>query len=531
MSWLHYINFPHAVGYLQLSTTSDVVGTTARVLANLAHDRAHVSVLHQHSVVGQLSQLLVQGDVDVNCKKNVVRALRLLCSDHECLEELKQSNGMPLILDCLKSEHVELALCSLQTIEVASADGDPDILQYLCDKEIMQCIIRYCNHSMSKVKRRAMHVLLNSAKILDGRRALSSAGGVETLVAFMESSDKRSTIFGEVVCALCTCCRDVISRQRLRDCGGLERLVAMLADPNYRVLHGNMMAALVCYYFDENTLKLMVTKMGFQQTLNYHLKRMTSKSKGTHEEFHPCSSEQEEEIATPTCDEPSSETSVEMTEMIESTPSHISAEDKHISSAVSDSPPPSKRPRLEAETDSSSGTPPSFLDSLLSSPSPYRNISIASQPPNSPIVGDVDSTFESQVILMVSRMSHMRDCLFTLSYVDILPTILDYFISTQPPNLHIFKVLMRVFMNPHCFQNCLSSLVPLKLHKIFRQLDVPPPLTSGDADLIELCQRLMEHMSKNAESPYGQGVLAHLLLRGSNKEKQASCLSMPLLCR
>lgn len=500
------------------------------MLANLALDRPHISVLREKGVIGQLVRVLARADMDLNCKKNVVRALRLCCRARECLEELKQSEGLPLLLDCLKADHVELALAALQAIEVVSGEGDPDILQCLCNKEIMQCVIRYCNYSKSRVRRRAVNVLLNVAKVLEGRIALSSAGGVETLVAFMDSSDRQSGIFHEVVCALCTCCRDVISRQRLRDCGGLERLIALLGDPKHRPLHGSLMAALVCYYFDENTLKLMVTKMGLQQTLSYHLKTMTSEAVCSRQ------AEQGDEMVSPS--QEGLEMSVEMTEVAESVSSHEQEQtlSPSTSAATDSTPPPSKRPCLEPE--SLGETTPSFLDSLLSSPNPYWSPSVSSRPPESPLVGDLKATLESQVILMVSRMSHMKDCLVTLSYTDTLLAILDYFLSCRPPNQHIFKVLTRVFINPHCFQNIVSSLVPSKIHKFIRLSDAPPSSPSSpsssdevEAEFLDLCRGLMEHLSKNAESPYGQGVLAHLLLRGSEKEKQASCLCMPLLCR
>ncbi len=516
-------------------------------------------------MVGQLSQLLAQGDMDVSCRKNVVRALRLLCRVGECLEELKNSDGLPLLLDCLKSDHVELAVGAVQALEVASASGDVDVLQQLCRKEIMQCIVQYCGNCKPKVKRSAINVLLKSAKLLDGRIALSSAGGVEALGIFLDTVDKRSEIFHEVVCALCTCCRDVISRQHLRDCGGLEKLIGMLADPTYRRLHGSMMAALVCYYFDETTLKLMVTKMKLLQTLSYHLRKMTSQLKEMCElAEQPGDSEQGQETEMEGQLEPSVEVRMETVESREGTSSQSEEEEMKVcldktspsevdkpSPSDTESSPPTKRLRLDSEMDSPSGpTSTSFLDSLLSSPSLYKNASSKSNlPPSSPSIGGGKSTFESQVILMVSRMSHMKDCLVSLSYTETLLSILDFFLSSIPPNMHVFKILTRVFMNAHCFQNCISSMVPSKIHETIRTLDVPPspegldlsitttPLTlarkedKGDSDLIGLCQGLMEHISKNAESPYGQGVLAHLLLRGSEKEKQASCLSMPLLCR
>lgn len=504
------MHFP--VGYLQTSTNSDAVGTTARLLANLALNPAHVLTMHQHSVVAQLSRLLAQGNMDVNCKKNVVRALRLFCSVRECFEELKQSDGIPLLLDCFKSDHVELALGALQAIEVMSADADTDVLQWLCNKTTMQCVVRYCNHSKPKVKQRAMNVLLNSVKVPYGRTALSSAGGVETLVAFMESTDRNSSIFHSVVHALCTCCRHVNSRQRLRDCGGLERLIHMLADPAHVILHGDIMAALVCYYFDENTLKLMVTKMGLLQTLCYHLKQMASTSGhvGPHQEGAI------EEAALPP--ETKEESSMDVSETVDV--------NRQPSPSPSDhSPPPSKRPRLD---DSPNVTPTSFLDSLLSSPNPYQNISTSSRGLDSSLVGN--STLESQVILVVCRISHMRDCLVTLSYPDTLLCLLNYFTGSTPPNVHISKVLSRIFMNPHCFQNCIVSLVPSKIYVMIRKSD-PSTQSEVGTELAGMCKDHLKYISENAESPYGQGVLAHMVLRGSDKEKQASCLSMPLLCR
>ena len=550
------------VGFLRSSSGSDTVGTTARVLANLSLDRPNLSRLHDHSVVGQLCRLLSQGEMDIHCRKNVVRAMRLLCRSGEGLEEMKQSEGLPLLLDALKSDNVELAVGAIQALEVVSTLGDPEMLQQLCSKEIMQVVVRYCGNSKDKVKRSAVNVLLKSSKLLDGRIALSSAGGVEALVTYLDTVDKVSEIFHEVVCALCTCCRDVISRQHLRDCGGLDKLITMLADHTHRRLHGNMMAALVCYYFDETTLKLMVMKMRLLQTLTYHLQKMTSHQEASRQQPQSESGKEDQEVMSPP--EPKAEMGMDTTEMstereaetsgscqmsmeiakaeasssyqIQETEAAESlSESEKTSPSDAECSPPRKRLRLDLETTDSPSSEKSgscsFLDSLLSS---SRNFSPKSHPPpSSPLLGDGKSTFESQVILMVSRMSHMKDCLVFLSYTETLLSILNFFLSSRPPNMHVFKVLTRVFMSPHCFQNCVLGMVPSKIHETIRLLDLPPSLSSdkSDVELVGLCRNLLEHISKNAESPYGQGALAHLLLRGNEKERQASCLSMPLLCK
>lgn len=568
-----------AVSFLHNSTDSDSISTTARVLANLALSPVNIARLLKHGLVKHLSQVLAEGEVDVMCKTSMVRAIRLLCTVEDGLEELKHHDGLPHILLCLKSDHVELAIGAVQALEVVTAGGDLDVLQHLCKKDILQCVVRYCGNSKSKVKKSAVNILIKSTKLLDGRIALSSAGGIEALVLFLDEVDKRSEIFHNVVGALCTCCRDVVSRQHLRDSGGLEKLITMLADPAHKRLHGTMIAALVCFYFDETTLKLMVTKMKLLQALSYHLKKMTCRLKDTaceevqaetvepekscleaglevameiadplegsssqseEEELKFCQSETKKssrlniESSPPrkqlrldpeTEIPPSGTSSVDMADPLEGSSSQSEEEDLKVCSPETD---PLDLPRKRVCLDPSSGTSSNFLDSLLSSPSPYRHLSSKPHPlPSSPLN---KSTLESQVILMLSRMSHMKDCLVSLSYSETLLSILNYFLSVRPPNMHIFKILARVFSNAYCFHNCISNMVPSKIHETIRTLDVSP-CDKKDEELVKLCQRLMEHISKNAESPYGRGALAHLLLRGSDKEKQASCLSMPLLCR
>ena len=42
---------------------------------------------------------------------------------------------------------------------------------------------------------------------------------------------------------------------------------------------------------------------------------------------------------------------------------------------------------------------------------------------------------------------------------------------------------------------------------------------------------LLSVLTKQACSSFGEGLLAHLLLRGSEKQKRACALSLPYLCR
>ena len=591
------------------------------MLANLALDEDSIQPMLERGVMPHLSQILARDQrlVNAGCKRSLLRAIRVFSKSSEFREDLKTSDGMPPIVDCLKSDEEELALAAVQTLEAVTQYSDLDLIQPLCTKLSMQSIIRYCNHTRKSVRKSAMNVLLNCAKSSDGRIALSSAGGVETLIAYMESSSKDSTIFNEVVCAVCICCRDVPSRQRLRDCGGLERLIRLLLNEEHVFLHNNIMSALVCYYFDESTLKFMVKRLGLLKALTYHLQEMTKRSLAvtstTMDEEDAGSSEDddkmqasEEDVSQPSTSE------VDSTDMMECNDakgeelyhSECSSSSKAISGATrsqwtledccnpsvrsslkrslnessmlgfqdeqehtsmfshfeslsnetqielndiptegTETTPPAKRFKQQVDLDLSSPMPANFLDSLLSSPNPYQN---QAKPIESPFSYKFSSPLEKQAILMLSRVSHLRDCLTSLATPDVLLAMLSYFVSSRPTNVHVFKVLTRIFMNPHCFQDCLASLVPSRIYEYLRQpgeqesassftevQTILSPLLSpccGQVPMFKnMCNELLDRLSKIAESPYGQGVLAYSLLRGKEKEKQASCLTLPVLCR
>ena len=532
--------------------------------------------------------------------------MRILCSSSESRDELKALEGVGVVVECLSNDEEEVALSALQVLGVLAKDGDPDTLRPLCEVRSVQNVIRFCNHIKPTVRSSAIQLLISCTKSSDGRVAMSSAGGVETLVAAMEWTAKDEDMFKAVVCGACVCCREVVSRQRLRDCGGLHKIIKMLSEKKHSGLYHNIMAALVCYYFDETTLKVMVKQLGLLGALKHHLELMvegreeeemveqeTERETETEEEgesldgekMATVSSYQGEEVELEGSDvadlhsaaqssSPASLLSVTSSKPSFSTltrssslPCSMVAVEAELSlrcphpqqevpmdqlsypdedSSVTGSSTPltsTKRPKLQLDFELISPMPANFLDSLLSSPNPYQKESKAS---DSSFIGEQHPSLSSQVILMLSRISHLRELLTYLSSPEMLPAIFGYFARVKPSDYHVFKVLTRLFMNPHCFQDCITCLVPSKLYELLRLADsaeselpivspLPtfssPLLTSSGCSFTSMCCSLLERLSRIAESPYGQGVLAHSLLRGDDSEKQASCLSLPLLCR
>ncbi len=251
-----------AVGFLK-SEDATVLNTAARLIANLCLDVVHISSLLPSNV----SVLLVSGlsCEDDDCKRSVLRALRLLASSEEARAQVVSGEGLNSVMQCLQSSNEKVIVAAIQTIQALIVDT---VVNPLCTKISLQVLVKYTSHFEEAVREAALKLLLLASKCSEGRVALSSSDGVEALVRLMQ---KPGEVRSEVVTAVCTCCRDVTSRQRLRDCGGLSTLITLLKDDSQANVHMAIISALVCYYFDETTLKSMVLTMNLLPTLVHHL--------------------------------------------------------------------------------------------------------------------------------------------------------------------------------------------------------------------------------------------------------------------
>ena len=606
------------------SETPATLCTVARLVANLALDPSHIPRLQGVGVVRELSHaLFFQAASDPGSKLSVLRALRVLSSNGGCREELKSSEGLPGLVECLKSTDEKVAASALHTLHVLLVDSDPDVVQALVTHKGLSPVVRLCNHGEQEVGDWAVEVLVMCARVSEGRVGLHSTGGVECLLGRLQELEADQRLFPSLVGALCASCKDVGGRQRMRDCGGLETLIHLLGSPDHPSLHPDILSALVCYYFDEQSLKFMVKRLGLLRVLTFHLQRMSSSRTIVNQDLVKSSPPDEEEgkkeeeeskakegegkteeetegnltgsvdngsevtsasscsrspthsgfesttsqatsspfpaslpspsptdHSTPSLPPPTPSPHSSHSPSSPSSPSTVSLS----SSSPADSQPPVKQPRLSADLDFAHPTPVNFLDSLLSSPSPYQT------PPRRPEListPETSTSLESHVVQLLSRISHMRDCLPLLASHDLLLATLNCLLSSPSfLSSHIFKTLSRVFANPNCFQEAISCLVPSRLYYQFsisqnfspptasieEILDLSSPVpslpspshtspSSAGSGLAHMCRELLTQLSRVGQSPYGQGVLAHFLLAGEGKDQTASALATPLLIR
>ena len=666
---------PPPVSIFQQCASNNTLSSTARLLANLAIDDTTIPLLHSKGVIRELSHALIFRKVtETAARVNVLRGLRLLSNNESCRAELWTYENLFAIISCLEGEN-EDKVSALQTLDAVLFSRDPKATCALVTAGCLHNIVQLCSHARPEVVSRAVAVLALCSQFSEGRVALSRAGGVERLVQQLQGLGPSSPLLPSVVGTLCGVCRDVLGRQRMRDSGGLETLIHFLSDPALATLHDDIVSAVVCYYFDELSLKLMVKRMGLPQALTCQLRLMTSRLRRKEEgggggvdqeegkEEQRAMAEESEVSPRSSCDVPGSDSDTpikyrlpefpffikfplessglsyssstpEDTSSSNSSPqeegeaevsvrsrtylnlpsshkissssassspvSHLSEDHTSpnplppttaASSSLSPSPsypsslslsspdatpPPIKRHRLSTDLNFPRPMPANFIDSLLSSPNPYQSHSKTLY--DLPLAPGHVEWHEDQVVQLISRISHLCECLCYLASTDLLQALIDFLLSSpSTPDTHIVKTLFRIFTNPDCLQECVVSFVPSQLHhqiymyysssssssspstappwtfnsaefcaepwevvspfqKFSHRISLTPSLSSlsahyGSFTLGSACRELLIRLSRVAESPYGQGVLAHMLLGRDERERTASSLAVPLLCR
>ncbi|XP_032091279.1 armadillo repeat-containing protein 5 [Thamnophis elegans] len=165
----------------------------------------------------------------------------------------------------------------------------------------------------------------------------------------------------------------------------------------------------------------------------------------------------------------------------------------------------------------------------------------------SPHVGDPDfHAPEAPALLLLSRFSQAEDPSRSLVTPDTLQGLLRYITGSPSPSSRCLRLLHRLTCNPACLEAFVRSHGP-SLIRAWLILGVSPEQaataitgeaeedeTSGLEDpgrFKELGETLLMNLCVQAESPFGVGVLTHMLLSGCESDQAASALALPLICR
>ncbi|XP_054464064.1 uncharacterized protein armc5 [Anoplopoma fimbria] len=143
-------------------------------------------------------------------------------------------------------------------------------------------------------------------------------------------------------------------------------------------------------------------------------------------------------------------------------------------------------------------------------------------------------TAESPILLLLSRFSHATDPSAALISSGVMSGLLYYLTQHQDPSSRCFRMLCRLSCNPNCLQALVrTGSVALIRHYLCqrgggfegeeRQTD------RVKAKVKQLGFALLNNLRVQCESGFGSGVVAHVMLSGSESDKMNCALSLPLI--
>ncbi|XP_071757014.2 armadillo repeat-containing protein 5 [Centroberyx gerrardi] len=143
-------------------------------------------------------------------------------------------------------------------------------------------------------------------------------------------------------------------------------------------------------------------------------------------------------------------------------------------------------------------------------------------------------TPESPILLLLSRFSHATDPSAALVNSGVVSGLLFYLTQHQDPSSRCFRMLCRLSCNPNCLQALVrTGSVALIRHRLCqRERRMKREERQTDrvkAKVKQLGLTLLSNLRVQCESGFGSGVLAHVMLSGSESDKMNCALSLPLI--
>ncbi|XP_061159536.1 armadillo repeat-containing protein 5 isoform X1 [Syngnathus typhle] len=132
-------------------------------------------------------------------------------------------------------------------------------------------------------------------------------------------------------------------------------------------------------------------------------------------------------------------------------------------------------------------------------------------------------TPESPVLLLLSRFSHGADPSPALVTSGAVRGLLRYLGQHRDRSSRCFRLLCRLTCNPSCLQALLRTGAVALIHHHLCQRD------GVKAKVKQLGGTLLNNLHIQCESPFGAGVLAHVMLSGSESDRVNCALSLPLI--
>ncbi|XP_057321264.1 armadillo repeat-containing protein 5 [Microplitis mediator] len=257
-----------------------------RLIGNMADSKRHTKALCKAGVIPALNGIISDAKTNTPTLLMAIRAIRNIWSINEqSHSEIINLNMIKSITDILvtskskqqdtsSNKYKDLIETCLKALRSFADTSNPKPGEQMRGKDLRgyQCIVELCKTN----SRISFQLLYKLCRVANHRPGLGSVGVVECLIDFLKIKRTNSTASSfsrEVIASFCLLSREAVNRLRIRDEGGLELMLNLLADIDNEAYHPALLHALTQFVFDENSISIMI-KNGIVPVLVDRLRRM-----------------------------------------------------------------------------------------------------------------------------------------------------------------------------------------------------------------------------------------------------------------
>ncbi|KAM8960217.1 armadillo repeat-containing protein 5 [Pelodytes ibericus] len=556
---------PALVGILQSVCVDSVWNRVSRALGNLALDPQNCLLIHQSGAVSSLIHIL-QSSQDGGCLQSCLRALRILGDSLPHRLSICEQGGLSPCVALLSSTDATLVCGAVRALCELSRGCSLDCAENLSPAVPILVLLAGSDEVKSAVCQAALTTLCNLCSQGALRPMLGNAGAIQLLISEVVSQRPFPGRCLPIVRALCMCCREALNRIRVREMGGLELMLDLLRDEQYRSAHARITASFLHFCHDTAALTLLGMG-GLAPLLAQRLEELSHTSEAIGEAW--AVADEEEDRASSSFDFPP--------EAVNKRPQEVTSEDSMRSwllaegyiCSLEDLVPEcsldsasrgSLTPDESVRCDQIPGLPASKPNFRAIS---FRRLSGVEQrlPPasskllpaelcQSPVQEILGSPWplgprsalpsellgpEFPGLLLLSRFSQLPDPSSSLVCPQVLRGLLTYVTCHPQPSPRAARLLQRLTCDPSCLEAFIrtGSICTLRARLLLCQ---SPEEGAEDCNRHpesskELGGLLLRNLCIQAESPFGVGAVTHMLVSGAQSDRQQCALSLPFIYR
>ncbi|AWP19283.1 putative armadillo repeat-containing protein 5 [Scophthalmus maximus] len=373
-------------------------------------------------------------------------------------------------------------------------------------------------------------------------------GSLGVIQKFTEEVKKDQLKSGVFLKALCLCCKEAVNRAKVKESGGLEVLTGFLSAHQSHPLSRLVILACVDFVFDESAME-QLQELGLVPLL---VARLVELSRGEEEQY---AEKMDVSLASSMSPDLLSSSCFESFDF--PTPESYKKEEAGREQGLCSSSFQSLRSWLvseglissEGDLPDSSGVDGEWGSLQIPLSSRRQRAHFAASltkvtldtPPSVPRPAAYHHpyhpepwTTESPILLLLSRFSHATDPSAALVSSGVMTGLLYYLTQHQDPSSRCFRMLCRLSCNPNCLQALVrTGSVALIRHRLCQREEGSErderQTDRVKAKVKQLGASLLNNLRVQCESGFGAGVLAHVMMSGSESDKVNCALSLPLI--